>query len=85
MISKVEGLIVLLKESISFLTSSLYQHNTKSKTKLWYKSHFDISKIKSLKEQRFTLQEIKSKLFGKSDVSADIIKRYKSTFEKLAD
>ena len=44
-----------------------------------------IEEIKSLKEQRFTLQEIKSKLFGKSHVSAGIIKRYKSTFEKLTE
>ena len=44
-----------------------------------------IEEIKSLKEQRFTLQEIKSKLFGMSQVAEDIMNRYQSTFEKLAD
>jgi DNA-binding transcriptional MerR regulator len=44
-----------------------------------------IEEIKSLKEQRFTLQEIKSKLSSMSDVAEDIMNRYKSTFEKLAD
>ena len=44
-----------------------------------------IEQIKALKEQRFTIQEIKSKLLDKMQVTEDIMNRYKSTFEKLAE
>jgi len=44
-----------------------------------------IEEIKSLKEKRFTIQEIKSKLNDKVHMAGDIMNRYKTTFEKLAE
>ena len=44
-----------------------------------------IEEIKSLKEQRFTIQEIKSKLIDKMQVAEDSMNRYQSTFRKLAE
>ena len=44
-----------------------------------------IEEIKALKEQRFTIQEIKSKLIDKMQVAEDSMNRYQSTFRKLAE
>jgi hypothetical protein len=44
-----------------------------------------VEEIKALKEQRFTIQEIKSKLIDKMQVAEDSMNRYPSTFRKLAE
>lgn len=44
-----------------------------------------VEEIKALKEQRFTIQEIKSKLIDKMQLAEDSINRYQSTFRKLAE
>ena len=73
-LTEIKKLLDLVGEMPEALAKSLHE---------WFR--VELTYTSNAQEQRFTLQEIKSKLFGMSHLAEDIMNRYKSTFEKLAD